>query len=109
MVEKSQLRKGGKDMQKVIKIERGTVDETSVYLFKLSDSLIFSVSCKEKKIEGKLLFEKIYSDYSPDNRFNVLVDIDSLDAQDKKEFGKYVVDLFKKIDEALNKQFPLIS
>lgn len=89
-----------------IKITKTQNEEGEAFAFYGEfDAFLFSVSCKDKKIKGKDLFEKIYAKASVDDPINVEVDQSELCSDDQKRFGEYVKDLFDAINDAMNKQF----
>jgi hypothetical protein len=86
-------------MTKVIRIKR--VDDT--FSFE-TDSVLFLVDAKTKKLDGKVIYQKVYQDVVRGEKASVTIDQSGLSAEDKKVFGNYIVDLFGKLDEAINKQ-----
>lgn len=69
-----------------------------------ADTQLFSVSCKDKKISGKDLFNSIYSKATLDDPIQVEIDPSELSKEDQKQFGNYVVDLFTSINKAMTEQ-----
>jgi len=89
-------------MTKTVKLIRNG----NVYEFSNGD-LLFSVDVSTKKISGKDVFEKIYSDANPKETVKIIIDQSALEEEDKKIFGNYVVDLFTELDKGINDQFAL--
>jgi hypothetical protein len=87
-------------MTKTIKILR--VENTFSFQ---SETVLFMVDAATKKLEGKTIFEKVYQDVNPKETTSITIDQSGLTSEDQKTFGNYVVDLFSKLDEAINAQF----
>lgn len=105
MVERSLLRKGGKGMKRVIVINTEEIDGKEYFVFSEEGNVLFKVDHSTKKVSGKELFTKIYETYTKENPFEVECNIDSLNDEDKKTFGNYLVTLFSKIDAKMKEQF----
>ena len=104
MAVRNLLKRGGKDMKRVVKIVCENRDGKDYYILSYNNKEIL-VDKSLKKVSGKDLFEKIYLDYSKENFYDVEVDDLSLTVEDKKVFGNYIKTLFEKINNALKKQF----
>lgn len=95
-------------MKKIVNIEYETKDGNEYFVLKVNDLTIY-VDKKKKTIDGKELFNKIYFDLSASNFFEVEVNCSSLNDEDKKVFGSYVIKLFSLVDAEMKKQFPNIA